>query len=134
MEKQEMELGNVPITGNFDIKMSAPDGAELRMSGYLYAGEEIDSVNERVDLCREALLRQRRKLEVPAIQKALEANESFLDDLRAGYAGLLEKKTGGARMTSQEIAQMSNLPKQIKDVETKNKAGREAIAKAESQD
>lgn len=134
MEHHAIDTGSAPITGNFEISLQAPDGAALRITGYVYAGEASDSLNERIDVCREALLRQRRKLEVPALQKTMEANEDLLTQMKSAYAGLLESKQSGKKMTSQELTQLSNAPVQIKDMERRMQAGKDAIAKAMSKD
>lgn len=134
MEHHALDTGSAPITGNFEISLQAPDGAALRITGYVYAGEAADSLNERVDICREVLLRQRRKLEVPALEKAMEANSDLLLQMRTAYASLLESKKSGKKLTSQELTQLANAPIQIKEMERRMQTGNDAIAKAMSKD
>ena len=130
----QLDQGNTPITGNFEISLPAPDGASLRITGYVYAGEDIASLNERMDLCRESLRRQQRKLEVPAVQKTVDAMESQLGHFQQAYADVLEKRKGGLKLTSQEITAMENYPKQIAQMKKEIEKGRATIAKAEGKD
>ena len=61
-----------PVLGNFSISFPAPNGAQLSISGYVYADESIESLNDRMDTCREALRRQQDILERPVLQEKLE--------------------------------------------------------------
>lgn len=130
----QIDQGNVPITGNFEISLPAPDGASLRITGYVYAGEAVSSLNERMDLCREALARQQRKLEVPAVQKTKEALQNQIDTFQQAYADLLEKRNNKAKMSSQEVSALENYPKQIKHMKNELEKATATIAKAEAKD
>lgn len=134
MDKQPIDTGDAPITGNFEISLQAPDGAALRITGYVYAGEDTASLNGRIDICREALLRQRRKLEVPAIEKTMEAMEAQLGHVQRAYADLLEKKAGRDKMSSSDATAMTNYPQQIKHLTAEIEKGHATIAKAQSKD
>lgn len=117
------------VLGNFQINLPAPNGASVSISGYVYESESLESLNERMDTCREALIRQQAILEVPVLQKEVEALERMLEDHRKAYADLLERSKSKARLTSQDEASMRNLPVQIKQIETKLKEG---VGKIES--
>lgn len=134
MDKHPIDTGDAPITGNFEISLQAPDGAALRITGYVYAGEDTVSLNARIDLCRESLLRQRRKLEVPAIEKTMEAMEAQLGHVERAYGDLLEKKAGRDKMSSTDSTALLNYPQQIKHLTAEIAKGRATIAKAVSQD
>jgi predicted nucleic acid-binding Zn-ribbon protein len=116
------------VLGNFQLNLPAPNGASVSISGYVYESESLDSLNERMDTCREALLRQQAILEVPVLQKEVEALERMLEDHRKAYADLLERSKAKSKLTSQEQAQMTNLPVQLKQIETKLKEGLGKIA------
>lgn len=119
---------NTAVLGNFQISLPAPNGASVSISGYVYESESLDSLNERMDTCREALLRQQAILEVPVLQKEVEALERMLDDHRKAYADLLERSKAKARLTSQDEASMRNLPVQIKQIQSKLDEGKGKIA------
>lgn len=119
---------NTAVLGNFQINLPAPNGASVSISGYVYEAESLESLNERMDTCREALLRQQAILEVPVLQKEVEALERMLDDHRKAYADLLERSKAKARLTSQDEASMRNLPVQIKQIQSKLDEGKGKIA------
>lgn len=116
------------VLGNFQINLPAPNGASVSISGYVYESESLESLNERMDTCREALLRQQAILEVPVLEKEVEALERMLEDHRKAYADLLERSKSKARLTSQDDASMRNLPVQIKQIEKKLTEGQLKIA------
>lgn len=116
------------VLGNFQINLPAPNGASVSISGYVYESESLESLNERMDTCREALIRQQAILEVPVLEKEVEALERMLEDHRKAYADLLERSKSKARLTSQDDASMRNLPVQINQIEKKLKEGQSKIA------
>jgi hypothetical protein len=117
------------VLGNFQINLPAPNGASVSISGYLYDSESLESLNGRMDVCREALVRQQAILELPEIEKKIEMYETMLDQHRKAYAALLEKKRGKTRLASQEEAQLTNLPIQVKSIEVELEKGKAAVAK-----
>lgn len=116
------------VLGNFQINLPAPNGASVSISGYVYEAESLESLNERMDTCREALLRQQAILEIPVLEKAIEAQVKMLEDHRKAYADLLERSKAKYKLTSQEQAQMTNLPVQIKQIEKYLEEGQAKIA------
>jgi hypothetical protein len=116
------------VLGNFQITLPAPNGASVSVSGYVYESESMESLNDRMDLCREALVRQQAILEIPVLEKTIEAQSRMLDDHRKAYADLLERSKAKLRLTSQEQAQMTNLPVQIKQIEKYLQEGQSKIA------
>jgi len=116
------------VLGNFQINLPAPNGASVSISGYVYESESLESLNERMDTCREALLRQQAILEIPVLEKAIEAQVKMLEDHRKAYADLLERSKAKYKLTSQEQAQMTNLPVQIKQIEKYLDEGKAKIA------
>jgi len=116
------------VLGNFQINLPAPNGAAVSISGYVYESESLESLNERMDTCREALLRQQAILEIPVLEKAIEAQVKMLEDHRKAYADLLERSKAKNKLTSQEQAQMTNLPVQIKQIEKYLDEGKAKIA------
>lgn len=119
---------NTAVLGNFQINLPAPNGASISISGYVYESESLDSLNERMDTCREALLRQQTILEVPVLEKEIQHLEKMLHDHQLAYKDVLEKKNGKGKVTSQEDASLRNLPIQIKQIQDKLDEGKGKIA------
>jgi uncharacterized protein YjcR len=118
------------VLGNFQINLPAPNGASISISGYVYESESLDSLNERMDTCREALLRQQAILEVPVLEKEIQALERMLEDHQKAYADLLERSKAKVKLTSQDEASMRNLPVQIKQIQKKMDEGKSKVAEA----
>lgn len=117
------------VLGNFAINLPAPNGASLSMSGYVYADESLGSLNARMDICREALIRQQEILELPELEKKIEMYTTMLEQHQKAYAALLEKKRGKQKIASAEESQLTNLPTQIKQITNELEKGKAAIAK-----
>jgi predicted nucleic acid-binding Zn-ribbon protein len=118
------------VLGNFQINLPAPNGASISISGYVYESESLESLNERMDTCREALLRQQAILEVPVLEKEIQALERMLEDHQKAYADLLERSKAKVKLTSQDEASMRNLPVQIKQIQKKMDEGKSKVAEA----
>jgi len=116
------------VLGNFQINLPAPNGASVSISGYVYESESLESLNERMDTCREALLRQQAILEIPVLEKTIEVQAKMLEDHRKAYADLLERSKAKHKLTSQDEASMRNLPVQIKQIEKFLEEGQMKIA------
>ena len=116
------------VLGNFAINLPAPNGASVSISGYVYEAESLDSLNERMDTCREALLRQQAILEIPELSKKIEMLETMLVQHQKAYAALLEKKKLRTKLASAEESQLTNLPTQIKSITDELEKGKSKIA------
>ena len=117
------------VLGNFSVNLPAPNGASVSISGYIYEAESLESLNERMDVAREALTRQQAILELPELEKKIEMYETMLEQHQKAYAALLEKKKAGLKVVSQDQAQLTNLPVQIKQITTELEKGKAAVAK-----
>lgn len=121
------------VLGNFQINLPGPNGASLSVSGYMYAEESLESLNARMDACREALARQQAILEIPVLEENIKQLERQLEVTQKAYAELLEKRKVNAKMSSQDQAAFSNYPNQIKFIQNeldKGKAKVESVRKA----
>lgn len=121
-----------PVLGNFSITLPAPNGAQLSISGYVYADESKESLDSRMDLCRESLLRQQRVLEVPVLKEKRHMLEKMLKDVMDAYADLLERKKKGGKLSSQDVAALQSRPEQIKQIEKELETANLKIAEAET--
>jgi hypothetical protein len=126
-KRKQME-DKTAVLGNFAITLPAPNGASLSISGYVYEAESLESLNERMDTCREALIRQQAILEIPELGKKIEMLESMLNQHQKAYAALLEKKKVKAKLASAEESQLTNLPVQIKSITDELEKGKAKIA------
>ena len=84
-----------PVLGNFQITLPAPNGASLQISGYVYADESRDSLDERIDVMREVLVRQQQALEIPVLEERMAQLERTKTQIMEAYADLLEKQKIG---------------------------------------
>lgn len=119
-----------PVIGNFSITLPAPNGAQLSVSGYLYGNESKESLDDRMDICRESLARQQRILEIPVLEEKMKMLAQTKADIEAAYVDLLERKRKKSSLTSQENANMSNYPTQIKTIEKELEKARVKIDEA----
>lgn len=120
------------VTGNFTIQATLPQGKQVTFSGYLYDGESIESVNQRVDLLHDAIDRQRTRAEIPELEVILENSMKRLVEIKQHYAVLLDKKAQGNKLSTQEKQALDvmdiNVKKHAEDIEI----GREKIAAAKA--
>jgi hypothetical protein len=116
------------VLGNFQINLPGPNGASLSISGYVYDSESQESLNERMDTCREALARQQAILEIPVLEENIKQLERQLEVTQKAYAELLEKKKANSKMSSQDQAAFGNYPQQIKFIQNELDKGHAKIA------
>ena len=128
----ESPLHGVAVTGNFTIQATLPQGKQVTFSGYLYEGESIESVNQRVDLLHDAIDRQRTRAEIPELEVILESSIRRLDEIKQHYAVILDKKQKSGKVSTQEKQALDvmdiNVQKHIDDIAK----GREKIAAAKA--
>ena len=133
MSENEKAETPVAVIGNFSFTLPAPNSAQLSVSGYLYSGESKESLDDRMDVCRESLMRQQRLLEIPVLEAHLEQLEKARTDIMAAYADLLERqKLAPKSMPSQEQANLKNYPMQLKSLEQQLGKAQQKIAEARS--
>lgn len=117
----------VAVLGNFQISMPGPNGASLSISGYVYADESKESLDERMDTCRESLERQQQALEVPVLVEKLAQLERTKLQIQEAYADLLEKSKRKT-LASAEAPHLKNYPMQIKHIDEEIEKGKTKIA------
>ncbi len=122
-------MDQTPVLGNFQINLPGPNGASLSVSGYVYASESKESLDERMDICRESLLRQQAILEIPVLEENMSQLERQLEIVQKAYKELLEKKTGNQKMSSQDQAALANYPQQVKFIQNEMAKGEAKISK-----
>lgn len=123
--------GAVAVLGNFSFTLPAPNGAQLSVSGYVYAGESQESLDERMDLCRQSLERQQRMMEIPLLEAQVEQIEKAKVDIERAYVDLLERQKKTPRsLPSQDQANLKNYPAQVKSLDQQLEKARRKIADA----
>ncbi|MHB9838514.1 hypothetical protein Q8F57_027170 [Paraburkholderia terrae] len=131
MDNTQASQETTAVLGNFSFTLPAPNGAQLSISGYLYAGESKESLDDRMDVCRESLARQQKLLEVPVLEAHLEQLEKARVDLSRAYADLLDRSNKTPKsLPSQEQANLKNYPLQIKNIEEQLEKAHAKIAAA----
>jgi hypothetical protein len=116
-----------PVLGNFQITLPAPNGASLQISGYVYADESRDSLDERIDVMREVLVRQQQALEIPVLEERMGQLERTRVQIMEAYADLLEKQKRKT-LPSAEMSHLKNYPTQLKHIEEEIEKGKAKIA------
>ena len=115
------------VLGNFQINLPGPNGASLSISGYVYADESSESLDERMDVCRDSLLRQQQALEIPVLEERLVQLERTKTQIMEAYADLLEKQKRKT-LPSAEASHLKNYPTQLKHIEEEIEKGKVKIA------
>ena len=116
-----------PVLGNFQITLPAPNGASLQISGYVYADESQDSLDARIDVMREVLVRQQQALEIPVLEERMAQLERTKVQIMEAYADLLEKQKRKT-LPSAEASHLKNYPTQLKHIEEEIEKGKAKIA------
>ena len=116
-----------PFAVNFQITLPAPNGASLQISGYVYADESRDSLDERIDVMREVLVRQQQALEIPVLEERMAQLERTKVQIMEAYADLLEKQKRKT-LPSAEASHLKNYPTQLKHIEEEIEKGKAKIA------
>lgn len=118
------------IIGNFALAAQLPNGRSINVSGYLYEGEGLASVNDRLDLCQEAIERQRHRCEIPELEGKREQMVKALEQVRESLAEMEARQKGGRKLNSQELLNLRNAGVNIQRLDEEIKKGDAAIAAA----
>ena len=121
------------VMGNFQLTAQLPDGKSFVISGYLFDGESLESLNQRVDLLHDVSDRQRTRAEIPELEKKMDAANARLAEYKGFCAALVEKQqTKKSALTSQEKSQLDNMDINIKKLTDDIAEGSRAIADAKT--
>lgn len=127
--KKPASQGASVIIGNFTLTAQLPNGRSMNVAGYLYEGEGLASINERLDLCQEAIERQRTRCEIPELEARREQHVQALSSAQAVVAEL-ELKSRSGQLSSQERMNLQNQKTSIKRINDEIEKGGVAIAEA----
>ena len=94
------------ITGQFTLSAQLPQGKTFQVVGYIYDGESMQSLNQRVDLLHDAVDRQRTRAEIPEIEAKVNQVVEQLEGNKVHYAVILSKRDKGGKLSTQEKQQI----------------------------
>ncbi len=128
-EKKPLDTGARPIIGNFNLAAQLPNNRSIAVAGYFYEGEALTSINERLDLCQEAIERQRLRCEIPELEAAREQRITALRQMKEVMDDLAGKQQSG-KISSQERMTLKNMQVNLKKVSEDIDKGEVAIRDA----
>lgn len=130
-KKQESVLSGALVTGNFTIQAQLPMGKNITVSGYLYEGESVESVNQRVNLFHDIVDFQRTRAEIPELEAKKDQMVVQLGQMKDVLSELEVKKVNG-KLSSQDKQMLINMVNSITKVTEEITKGEKAIADAKA--
>ena len=119
------------ITGNFSLDVQlANSGKKLTISGYMYDGESVQSLNDRLDIVHDVADRQRVRAEIPELEAARDQKAKQLYQMKEVMTELEGRVAGGAKLSSQEKKTLRNLGLNLTLIEADLEKGSAAVADA----
>jgi len=118
-----------PIMGNFNLTAQLPNGRGIQVSGYVFDGESLESLNQRMDVVQDAIERQRSRAEIPELEVKKEQLVGHLKGLREALADL-EEKQRNTHLASSDILNIKNYRTNIGRINEEIEKGTVAIAEA----
>ena len=115
------------VMGNFVLEATLPNGKKFTVSGYLFEGEDLSSLNTRIDNLHDVVDRQRTKAEIPELEVKYDQWVKTLDQNMEHMKGLSDKKDSGKALSSQEKTALANLSVNNQHVMNEITRGRQAI-------
>jgi predicted nucleic acid-binding Zn-ribbon protein len=119
-----------PIMGNFNLTAQLPNGRGIQVSGYVFDGESIESLNGRMDLVQEAIERQRARAEIPELEAKREQMIGHMRGLKDSISEMEHRQREKHNLTSQEELNLRNHRTNITRINEEIEKGGEAIAVA----
>ena len=125
-EKKIIDQSTTPISGTVNLRGTLPNGKEITLQGYLYYGEDIKSINERLDILHDVMDRQRMRASIPLAEAEVERCAKILEQHNEFYNGILAKAQDGGKLSSTEKKAIeesaANLKHKGEDLEKARKA------------
>ena len=130
-----IDESQVAVTGNFTFTANLPNGKNFSVSGYLYSGESMESINDRVDILHDVVDRQRTRAEIPELEAKRDQIVTAMGQMKDVLASLdVKQNIEGKKLTSQEKLTIENMQRSMvkaqEDVEKGEKAIKDAKLKA----
>ncbi len=103
MNKQDSVLTGQLVTGNFSIQAQLPKSDKnITISGYLYEGESVESVNSRIDLIHDVVDRQLTRISIARLDAEHSQFILHLSQIKSILGELESKQSSGQKLSSQE--------------------------------
>lgn len=119
--------------GTFQLSAEMPNKRGIGCSVSILQGEDLESINKKLDLCQTAIERQRTRCEIPELEAAREQRIKALEQARDVLAELTKKQQDGERLSSQELLTLRNLGVNIEKAQEDIEKGAAAIVEAKRQ-
>lgn len=116
------------VTGNFQLQAQMPNGKAFSVSGYLFDGESVESVNSRLDLLHGIVDRVRMRAEIPELEAKLDQRIIQLGQLKDAIAAS-ETKSTTTKLSSQEKLNLTNWMTSVSKINEDIDKGRAEIAR-----
>lgn len=117
------------VLGNFQLSAQLPDGKSFNVSGYLFSGESVESLNARLDLLHGVVDRQRALAEIPELEKKMDAAVKRLVEYKGFCAMLVEKQQKSPKtLSGQEKQQLEAMDVNVKKLTEDIEEGKRTIA------
>jgi hypothetical protein len=124
---QKTELTGALVTGNFTFNATLPNGKTLAISGYVYEGESLESVNARVTAFDDIVNHQRDRNEVEVLEAKLAAAIDQLEVNHIHYGAMLKKRDAGGKLTAAEKSALEVMDINVKRHNDEIQKGQDAI-------
>lgn len=124
------DVSDKAVMGNYQLTATMANGKTFNVSGYLFSGESVESINGRVDLLHEVMDRQRVRAEIPELEIVRENKITHLSQQEKVLAGLLEQKANGEKLTSSQKQLIENMSVSITALKSDIDKGTQLIAEA----
>lgn len=120
------------ITGQFSLtaQLAGNSGRTMGITGYIYDGESLESLNSRLDMLQEVIERQRVRAEIPELEAKREQMIKGMQQAREILSDFETRVKNGDSLSSQERMNMKNMRVNIAKVTEEIDKGAEAIQEA----
>lgn len=118
------------VMGNFSLQAQLPNGKMFTVSGYLFDGESVQSLNQRLDLLHDVTDRQRTRAEIPELEIKRDRILEALGQMKDVLGNLEDRKLKGDKLTSNDKMTLNNMSVSIVKARDDLEKGNAAIAEA----
>ncbi len=116
------------VTGNFNLTATlGASGRTMQMAGYLYYGEDQESIEGRIAMMRSIMEKEQTLAEIPELEAKREQMIKGMNQAREVLAELLDKQNNGQHISSQERLNIKNMQINIAKVNEEIEKGEAAI-------
>jgi hypothetical protein len=114
------------VAGSFTMSAQLPNGKNVTFSGYVLQGEDVGTVNDKLDLAAACIERQRLIAEIPVLEKEL----SMREDAKSQLETIISSLTGKDKLVQREKDALHQHRVNLQKVDEDIRKGQKAIATA----